>query len=290
MLWPTVLGVATLLGGASAVVFFYDRWRPVVRRRLDSLVARPEQPEHVATLQAEPEDLAEGSNVFPAEESAMLFGWRMNAVFPGVRGLALYEAAEAVDRLEELLHEPLVGPNALGTLQKPFWWFRGGSSSSIETFKRLGSNACLINDMELHVRRIAAWREHDQRREFVYIEVEAMEPTGLYPERIISDDAEYAFEEYAIFQDHLLTSSECEDGYARIAGKVVRVTGAERRCRYLKPYNFIISGKSSPLNSSEFDQRSRPILNGILVGADDPMDLVNASHDLPIHYMNGEVW
>jgi hypothetical protein len=290
MFWPTVLGIATLLGGASALVFFYDRWRPAVRPRHDPLVPTPEPAEHMTTLSAGPDEPAEQSIAFPAEESSVLFSWRMNRVFPGVRGLTLYEGEAAIDRLEELLHKPLVGLNTLGNLQKPFWWFRGGSSSSIEAFRRLALSACLLNDMELEVKRIAAWREHDQRREFVYVEVEAMEPTGLYPDRVIPEDAEYAFEEYAILHDHLLTLSEFDDGYARIDGKVVRIRDAERRCRYLKPYNFIICGKSSPLNSSEFDRRSRPILNGILVGAADPMDLVDASHDLPFHYMNDEIW
>jgi hypothetical protein len=217
----------------------------------------------------------------------------MAKAFPGVHGLVIVEGKEAVDRLEILLAPPLQGQNEAGQPRRPFWWFRGGFSSDIRSFTRLSATMCLLNDIELPVTCIAAWRDIDERREFLYVEIAPSEPTGLYPDRTTDDGSRPAYEEYGIMGDHLITQGELAGGYALVEGKPVATREAEQRMRYVSPYNLIIAAKSSPINSMEFDRRSGPILERVLKGEQDILDLVEAARDLRFHRMDEmdeEVW
>lgn len=205
------------------------------------------------------------------------FGLRMAKAFPGVFGLAEYEGREAADRLSILLEEPLADETAT-----PFWWFRNGMSCEIDQFERVSETACVFARIEAPLGRIVAFRDPDQKREFLYVEILGSEPTGLYsPSEPDSHVGRPPSEEYGVLGEYLITLSECMDGYTMIGGTPTSTTAAERRLRYLESYNFVIAGKSSPINSSEFDDRSQDIMDGMLRGSADVSDLRDLVLSLP---------
>jgi len=264
-LLETSLVVATLLGGASALWFFWERIqtslpRPHRRPATPDLSGVPPR----AVLPAKDNGVAEQEH-WAGRASTTIFGWRMAAAFPGARGWITLEGEAAAERLSILLREPLT-QEVRGTIRKPFWWFRGGRTSPIERFERLGATACLIDSLEVDVARIVAWRSSDERREFIYLQTAPMDPTGLY------EPQEPMVEEYAILGDHLITRAEFDDGYTNVEGRPVRVVGADLRRRYLEPYNILIAGQSSPINSVEFDRRSDAMLDELLNGNDDLLE------------------
>lgn len=118
----------------------------------------------------------------------------------------------------------------------------------------------LINHDELKIRRIAAVPGATYKWNFVYVEVDAMEPTGLYeadPDRLEEriKMSGYAAEEYGLYAgSHIFNRGEYDDGGTYIDGVYVDTTGnSTLRVRYLTPYNFIIAPQDSPVNNMEFD-------------------------------------
>ncbi len=190
---------------------------------------------------------------------------RIARAFPGVRELYWFNSAsEALDRLQILLQEPLrfENPKGYGTTSDPIWWWRGGYCLPISNFRRINGTRCLMDVYELNIERIAVYRRGAYYQSFVYVEVTPDEPTGLYDtdknsiqERIKTTG--YATEEYAIFQDTMITRECYDDGAAVIEGIPTDISGvAELRVRYLSKYNFLIAPKYSPINSKEFDRLS----------------------------------
>jgi hypothetical protein len=203
------------------------------------------------------------------QESRVLFHERFLRSFPGVRQITWFEEpSRAIMRLEALLEAPL-----LVNQSHPIWWWRGGNLQ-IERFTRLSDDVVLMNYEELKIARIAAVPGRTYKRSFVYVEVDPMEPTGVYPtneewirERIAT--AGYVDEEYGIYkQEHLLTRGEYDDGAKEINGVLINTAGeAELRVRYITPYNFVIAAQASPINNANFDRRLEELLNMALRNA-----------------------
>lgn len=203
--------------------------------------------------------------------SRSLFAERFAHAFPGVREVAWFDSATALDRLLILLAEPLsYHPDE----QKapPFWWWRSGNLQ-IESFTRIDARTALMNWTELRIRRVAALPGHDYKWNSVYVECEAMPSVDLYEPLSAEERAEYLglfgylWEEFAIFKGHKIKRSEYDDGAAQIAGAVVRLHGeAEPRTRYISPYNFLIAPIASPINNNQFDQTLKNLMNGMLAG------------------------
>ena len=108
-------------------------------------------------------------------------------------------------------------------------------------------------------------------QQFVYVETEKMEPTGLYlfPDERIKAGKEnfgYSYEEYGLYDgDIKVTRAELDDNSALINGQLNKLNGnAELRVRYLTPYNFLVAAHNSPINNKTFDRNLEEILNGIL--------------------------
>jgi predicted nucleotidyltransferase len=204
----------------------------------------------------------------PQGSSTVLFHERFAGAFPGVRGTSWFEDEKQIAmRLEALLKAPLVF--AEGT---PIWWWRGGNLQ-IERFVRLETGIFLLNYEELAIRRIGAVPGRTYARDFVYVETNAMEPTGLYersPEDIRRSiqSTGYDYEEYGLYSGrHLLTRGEYDDGAAVIDGSLVETAGnSVLRIRYITPYNFIIAPIGSPVNNATFDDRLEQLLNEALHG------------------------
>jgi len=211
----------------------------------------------------------------PAKRAAMPFGSttaffaeRFASSFPGVRSTAWYDdPGEIATRLLMLLKAPLSFSDGI-----PIWWWRG-RNLQIERFERRGPNEFIMNTEELKITRIAAVPGSTYQRNFVYVQTDAMAPTGLYPEWHARsaehiEQSGYHYEEYGLFEgNHLLKREEYDDGYAMIDGNLVKTSGrSELRVRYITPYNFLIAAQGSPINNPQFDQELEQTLNAALKG------------------------
>lgn len=217
---------------------------------------------------------------------------RFTEAFPGVRGIQYFEKpCEIIERLEILLRNPLGfrKPNdAFHGVQHPIWWFRGYSNMHIERFERLSENEILINGIdEWRIKKAAAYNSSSYYEDFVYLEFEPMEPTGLY-ERTPEYIAEWAeklggvHDEYGLYNGQMITRAEYDDGAAVINGKVVRTAGsAKLRSRYITPYNLVIASQKSPINTIGFDRKLEAFMRAILKGTSTLKDLTEALRYLP---------
>jgi len=219
----------------------------------------------------------------------VFFANRISGTFPGVRGLSWFNnSKEALDRIALLLKEPIAFKRAggHGTDRTPIWWWRGGSSCPISIFRRLSDTRCLLGIWEIEINRIAVFRGNSYAYSFVYVEVSPDQPVGIY-KRDQKDIEEavrvlgYAEEEYGLYKDTPVTRACYDDGAAVINGEVVDISGAELRARFLSKYNFLIAAKYSPINSQEFDQISKPLLNEMLLDKDHIADLCMIVDRLP---------
>ena len=129
----------------------------------------------------------------------------------------------------------------------------------------------MIDNRELKVTKIAFVPSVTYWRQFLYIEVDGMEPTGLYAstsERRKSsiESFGYDYEEYGIYKNQLITRGEYDDGAAEIRGSLITFDEKpEIRTRYTSPYNFILAPFSSPINNSSFDHVLEAHLNEMLL-------------------------
>ncbi|MEB0100102.1 toll/interleukin-1 receptor domain-containing protein [Pseudomonas sp. CCI3.2] len=213
--------------------------------------------------------------------SAEYFSGRFGKSFPGVRGIEWFSGKVATDRLCLLLKEPLVFGNI-----SPIWWWRTGDLQ-ISSLIREGDNMLLMNGEELAISKIAAvdgayWQQ------FVYVEVEHMEPTGVYPYLNVKAQIEsrgYAFEEFGIYQGRHISREEYDDGAAIIDGEIVDLEGgAEIRRRYLTPYNFIVAPVGSCINNMDFDANREKLLDGVLAGTVTIEELAERVKQLPKNF------
>lgn len=220
------------------------------------------------------------------------FDYRVGKAFPGVRGVKEFNnPKECVDRLEILLRNPLNRNKK--NMTDPIWWLRGSSNNEISSFERLDSERLLMDGKQLKVKKIVVYSSLAYYKKFVYVETSPEEATGLY-EEMTQEQIDYwveqigsYYEEYAIFNGHLITRAEYDDGAAVIDGKVIDIENqACIRTRYLTPYNFIICAKWNPLNEAKHDSDVQKILYGILNGTHTIYDLVDYTEKLSRHKMD----
>ena len=195
------------------------------------------------------------------------------SAFPGIRGLKWFDRPEeAVVRLENLFNNPIIFDKALGhgVSKIPLACFRG-NQKDIRTFKKLTNSRCLINSEELEISKLCVFRSDSYWKSYIYIEVKADKPVGIYNHSDVDikkmvDSLGYADEEYGLYQNIPITRECYDDGAAEINGVITDTRGSALRRRYLSQYNFILSSRFSPINSRNFDSISKPILDDILKG------------------------
>ena len=220
---------------------------------------------------------------FTEDVAAWFHAERFTKAFPGVRGVQWIVGSEAVDRLTVLLAKPLrwVWEDEYDSVVgvDPIWWWRAGACMPISKFKVLRPDTVLIDCEELQVERVAAVNCGTYWQSFVYIECAPQQAIG--PRRYSQDEIDemirsrgYADEEIGIFEQHVITRAEYDDGAAVIDGKVTLTSGSELRVRYLSPYNLLIASHESPINNGQFDGVSEPILDGLLRGTHSFEELV----------------
>lgn len=220
-----------------------------------------------------------------------IFNDRIAAAFPGERGLVeISDRLECVKRLEVLLRPPLMIPRAspIGGSMDHVWWFRGLSSNPIRSFRRLSDQKCLMDHFEVVPRRLVAYRTDAYWRQFVYLEMAAEKPIGLYDwtlRQLEERTEQYgcATEEFGIFEGTPITRTQYDDRGAVIDGEVVDTRGAELRIRYLSTCNLLICAKFNPLNATELDNPLKRHLSEILEGEADVGDLVELLQHLLRH-------
>lgn len=239
----------------------------------------------------------------PHDKSDILFGYRLSDAFPGERGLVeITNPVTALDRLDVLFREPLHVQHADtdGHLSRenPLWWFRGGRTLSIDSYKRLGPERCVIGCDELHIKRVVAFRPFivPSMHDFLYIESRAEPPVGVYEYEdgyIEKHRSEYGYvdEEYAIWNGRPITRLEYDDGAAIIDGRPVKVKGAQVRIRFLTDYNLIVCGNRHVINENSLDRQVVGFLDGILAGTETVQALADFVRSLPKPYRYmGDDW
>jgi len=212
--------------------------------------------------------------------TTIFFSKRISESFPGVRGLKEYTDQHEIKRhLDAFFKHPIIFGEAIDSDgdTEPIWWFRSGSSESIDSYKVLDNGIYLIGSNEFKIKRIVVFECPPRYySEYIYIETEPLSPIvdkSLSPEKIsqIAADLGHCDEEYAVVKvgdfETNISGEEFDDGYADINGKIVPIHDyAERRCRFLAPFNFVVCAKFSSINSDKFDVESGRIFDGILRG------------------------
>jgi len=187
------------------------------------------------------------------------FDIRISNVFPGLIGLKWFERKSAIYRLKLFLDSPLNFKGAKGGQISPFWWFRGLSANSIESYKRIKRGVFLMNRKELKIESLAAYKSNSYYKSFLYVETAGVKSNGVH--KINQKDIEsiqkkfgYAWEEYCIIQGNRKVSlTHLEDGATMIRNKVVPIKKSTTRMRFLTKYNFLIAPNDSPINNSSFE-------------------------------------
>ena len=204
-------------------------------------------------------DRAEMARAEWLRDASVFLEDRLAEAFPGVRGLQTYQGQDALVRLKTLLKSPLT--IARHHANTPLWWWRGSSNMYFDTFRVLDENRlwCLMSGYEFLINSVVVFRTLKSYRSFVYVSVDADKPTGVYP--ITSTWIEEHVRQYGYCEEcvgywngHYVKGEEYDDGYAEIDGKSVRISGAERRRRYLSRYNFFISTQASVFSTGRNDQ------------------------------------
>ncbi|MCW3121049.1 MAG: hypothetical protein JWQ38_541 [Flavipsychrobacter sp.] len=221
--------------------------------------------------------------------SSDFFYNRLVRAFPGIRGLKIFSDPKiCVDRLLLLFRDPIVFDyTELQGNSHPLWWFRDGSNMYIKKADRLADNKMLLDYHELLIKKIGVYNSGEYGKSFVYVEMSEEKQTGInhISEQYINTciwEQKRLSEEYAIFNDKLITREEFDDSAAEIEGEIVDVFGAKLRVRYLTPYNFVITGQESAINSTTFDIMSKEIFNGILASTHKIEDLCDLIEELPM--------
>jgi hypothetical protein len=221
------------------------------------------------------------------KHSTVWFSERFAQAFPGVRGVQWFDDPEQVKtRLLKLLEAPLEYADA-----EPVWWFRGSSNLRIRAFGQVRDRLYQMGENELLIRRIAAVKPGPYYCDFVYVELDPMEPIGIYSktaERIAEEtsgegDFGYYWEEYGLVDGkHVITRSQYDDGAAEIEGRLEDVRGrTQLRARYVTPYNFIIAASQSSINNGDFDEFLEDTMSRMLRGEDLLQELGKAVLKLP---------
>ena len=221
----------------------------------------------------------------------VFFSHRIAEAFPTQTGFKIIEDPHEIKmHLDDLFKFPILFGSATDHEgdREPIWWFRGGSSMPITTYKVLRNGTYLIGWDECRIKRIAVYVSSAQYySEYVYVEMEPLTPIDkeIYTKEHIdeiSSSLGYCDEEYAVYNGHPISRKEFDNGIAEIDGEHVDIKGkAELRIRHLSPYNIVVCAKFSSINSSEFDRLSGPIMDGILKGTSSIEDLHKMIITLP---------
>ena len=225
------------------------------------------------------------------QSTEVFFSSRIAKAFPKLSGFNIIEDPHEIKmHLDDLFKSPILFGKATDTEgdREPIWWFRGGSSMPITSYKVLRNGTYVIGCDECRIKRIAVYASSARYYcEYVYIEMEPLPPIDkeTYSQEHIDEITSglgYCDEEYAVFNGHPISRKEYDNGVAEIDGEHVDVSGkAELRIRHLTSYNIVVCAKFSSINSSAFDRLSGPVMDGILKGTSSVEELHSIITSLP---------
>lgn len=197
-------------------------------------------------------------------DSDIYFADCIARTFPGDRGIVWYNKPhEAVKRLKlffDNYHQNHPNGDAI-------WWKRGNYDFSVANAEILDSNKILLDNDRFQITRIAVCVT-EYYKQYIYVEA-APEPSVCTPPTIVSDESKqlrgFCYEEYAEFQNHIISRQEYDDGAAVLGEKVVQLNGqAKYRVRYLTKVNFVLVAKNSAYNNPKFYRDSGKLFNEAL--------------------------
>jgi TIR domain len=207
------------------------------------------------------------------------FNNRLASAFPGGRGLQWFiDPKVIIKRFEILFRKPLTfnkfpNQSEYGGEISPFWWFRRGSSNSIDNYEKLSDTKCLIEWNEYEVDKIAVYRDSSSYKNFIYVETKAEPPIyDIDPDldkyiKLRLEDETYVSQEYGLYEDKPIKREEYDDGAAIIDDEVIDIRGKSSfRIRFLTRYNFIICAQSAIYNSNESDDLFGEFMDKVLTG------------------------
>lgn len=239
--------------------------------------------------------------IFSGKDMAELFSKRLKKTFPDVDGVQWYDDPVYVKERLELFFNGLLDDDKSGN---SFWWFRGIEDLQIYAFESLTERKILLNNDELNIKRIAVqYLPNDPNRNFVYLETDRDEQTGLYKydeaklNKIEELDkrGECYGEMYGLFRDggsqKMIKKRDMDEGWTYEDGEEVKIPeGAEYRTRFLTRYNRIIAPKFSPFNATSDDRKYLDeVLGSFLCGRFTEKDFIDRLNALPQnpHYLRG---
>lgn len=287
---PHVIGMNEAIGDKAAIAFSAGFYKALGAGRSVKEAYKfacveiqlADIPEHSTPVLLDKDELEKGTNLNIAdlpESDTSFFSQRFLSSFPGVRGIQVFESPqEGITRLSNLLKEPLVFRDE-SRKRTPIWWFRGYRNLQVQSFEQLENNIVAINDQELRIKRVVAINPGNYYQCFVYIDVDPMEPCGLYDWESCEiqewvDKFGYCSEEFAVYKrKFLVTRAEYDDGAAIIDGKLTELDSkfAKLRVRYLTPYNLVLAASNSPINTQSFDKYFEGVMNNLIRHEHDSM-------------------
>ncbi|MEZ5944932.1 MAG: serine/threonine-protein kinase [Planctomycetaceae bacterium] len=154
---------------------------------------------------------------------------------PGNRGIAHFTNKADIDRLFTAL-AGICKPNEL-------WWTQGNANDAIRTMSRDEDGTWVLDGTEYNVTDCWVSRDSGLDRCFVLMRSEAMPSFGIY------GDHEYDDEMVGLVDGKYISANEHDDGFARIDGEIVEVSGrSQLRQRFMRPnYCFIATKFNSVL-------------------------------------------
>ncbi len=201
-------------------------------------------------------------------EPSVIFHDRICAAFPGDEKFQVFNSKSNIyKRLKVLLEQPLSfrSKDNSGSYYSPIWWYSTMGCSNIQRFipfkKRFNlvkPYKVLLNFYELNITKLIVSKPRSYYHSFVYIEVEAEKPTGIYnysgEEVMERAKRNYWTEEYGQYRNRRISRSEFDDGSTIIRENPIDIRGqAELRIRHLAPTSFIIAHHGFPFTSDRFD-------------------------------------
>lgn len=229
------------------------------------------------------------------KQSTVFFAERFSEAFPGCREIQEFnKPREAIHRLDILLKTPL-SVRIENQGMTPIRWFRGMLSLDINFYERKkrcfgGAPEFILNYEHHKLKKIIAVPHQSYFRQFIYVEVEGMKPTGLYDLQYQLDEKGYAVEEYGEYGKLFIkriSREDFDDGATIVNGKVKDLIGKVRaRSRYIGKYNFLIAASASPINQSYAEQPIGKILNRMLKGEASINELSEFIFQLPKNRMD----
>jgi serine/threonine-protein kinase len=161
------------------------------------------------------------------------------------------------------------------------WWSQGYSDMNIyEVVKAKYCDTCWIVGLdEIKIKSIWFYKHHESfGGSCIIIETDSFSLTGLYPEAT-------DYEEFGIFNDHYITRTEFDSGWAVLNGERIKLNGeAILRGRILTDTIFFLAPQSGPLitNDKIIDKiyKDYQVHHEISEKSLEPLKEIRRSHDI----------